>query len=38
LNNLFLLEGHSTSSITISYSILFCSAPGSAKRSEARRR
>jgi hypothetical protein len=26
LNNLFLLEGRSTSSMTISYSILFCSA------------
>jgi hypothetical protein len=28
LNDLFLLEGRSTSSITISYSILFHSAPG----------
>jgi hypothetical protein len=30
LNDLFLLEGRSTSFITISYSILFRSAPGSA--------
>jgi hypothetical protein len=41
LNDLFLLEGRSTSFITISYSILFRSAPGSepseAKRREARR-
>jgi hypothetical protein len=34
LNDLFLLEGHSTSSITISYSIVFYSAPGSAEPSE----
>jgi hypothetical protein len=31
LNDLFLLEGRSTSFITISYSILFRSAPGSAE-------
>jgi hypothetical protein len=40
LNDLFLLEGLSTSSITISYSILFRSAPGSAlpaRQSGARR-
>jgi hypothetical protein len=39
LNDLSLLEGHSTSFITISYSILFRSAPGSAspvRRSRAR--
>jgi hypothetical protein len=41
LNDLFLLEGRSTSFITISYSILFRLAPGSAlpaRRSRARRR
>jgi hypothetical protein len=40
LNDLFLLEGRTMSSITISYSILFRSAPGSAspaRRSGARR-
>jgi hypothetical protein len=40
LNDLFLLEGCSTSSMTISYSILFGLAPGSAlpaRRSRGRR-